>query len=226
MNDRLGTGLPTGGTARNAVTIARHAGRILFLHVWAPRMRFEEARKAYDELLASFAPAPPPVFDHLVVTVISPQTAGAAFDVTIRGEDASNNQVDNSTAIVKVSSPSSFMEFDWDGNGTYGDKSGTLTNGLATNTFTVPIYNNFVVTGDRTFDVILTNVTEPGRLMPYGTQTVVIVESNPGFRFSARSSWVSEASDRKPPTASSSTPVKNPYSSAMPIPGEFSSAMV
>jgi uncharacterized delta-60 repeat protein len=68
----------------------------------------------------------------------------------------------------------------------YWPASGTLffTNGIATNTFIVPIYNNFVVTNDRTFGVILTNVTEPGRLTPYAAQTVVIAESNPGFRFS------------------------------------------
>ncbi len=69
----------------------------------------------------------------------------------------------------------------------YQAVSGTLvfTNGIATNTFTVPIYNNLAVNGDRAFSVVLTNVTPPGKITPFGTQTVVIGESNPGFRFSS-----------------------------------------
>jgi uncharacterized delta-60 repeat protein len=68
----------------------------------------------------------------------------------------------------------------------YQAVSGTLifTNGLATNTFTVPIYNSGTVTGDKAFSVILTNVTAPGQITPYRTQSVVIAESNSGLRFS------------------------------------------
>jgi len=68
----------------------------------------------------------------------------------------------------------------------YQAVSGTLvfTNGLATNTFTVPIYNNSLVTGDRTFTVSLFNPTAPGQVTPYGTLTVDISESNSGLRFS------------------------------------------
>jgi uncharacterized delta-60 repeat protein len=68
----------------------------------------------------------------------------------------------------------------------YQTVTGTLvfTNGLATNTFTVPIYNNGYVTGARAFSVILTNVTAPGQITPYGTQSVVIAESNTGLGFS------------------------------------------
>jgi len=71
----------------------------------------------------------------------------------------------------------------------YQFAAGTLvfTNGLATNTFTVPIYNNNSVTGDRTFFVVLTNVTDPGQLTPYSVQSVVIAESNSGLRFSQAS---------------------------------------
>ncbi len=68
----------------------------------------------------------------------------------------------------------------------YQAVSGTLvfTNGLATNTFSVPIYNNNLVTGDHAFTVVLTNVTAPGLLTAPSTQTVVIAESNAGLRFS------------------------------------------
>ena len=68
----------------------------------------------------------------------------------------------------------------------YGAVSGILvfTNGLATNTFSVPIYNNSLVSGNHAFSVALTNVTAPGVLTPITTQTVVIAESNAGLRFS------------------------------------------
>ena len=68
----------------------------------------------------------------------------------------------------------------------YQPVSGTLlfTNGLGTNTFVVPIYNSGLVTGDRVFSVILTNVTAPGQITPFGTQSVVIAESNAGLKFS------------------------------------------
>lgn len=62
----------------------------------------------------------------------------------------------------------------------YLGATGTLvfTNGLATNTFTVLINNN--QSSDLTFAVNLTSVTAPGRITPYGTQTVVIAQSNVG----------------------------------------------
>jgi hypothetical protein len=68
----------------------------------------------------------------------------------------------------------------------YQISRGTLvfTNGLGTNTFNVPLFNNQSVTGDHTFTVALTNVTAPGQITPYATQAVVIAESNVGVRFS------------------------------------------
>jgi hypothetical protein len=68
----------------------------------------------------------------------------------------------------------------------YQMTSGILvfTNGVGTNTFTVPIFNNGTVTGDKLFSVVLTNATAPGQITPYGTQTVVIAESNSGLSFS------------------------------------------
>jgi uncharacterized delta-60 repeat protein len=65
--------------------------------------------------------------------------------------------------------------------------SGTLVfaNGIATNTFTVPILNNSSVTGDKTFTVTLTNVTAPGKLVTPYVQTVTIVDVNSGVQFSS-----------------------------------------
>ncbi|MEI9961773.1 MAG: Calx-beta domain-containing protein [Limisphaerales bacterium] len=69
----------------------------------------------------------------------------------------------------------------------YTAVSGTLifTNGIATNTFSVPIINNGVVDSNRTFTVTLSSPTAPGKLVPPVTQTVTIVEANNGFRFSS-----------------------------------------
>lgn len=84
------------------------------------------AGQGQSVVIASFAPAPPSAFDHFAVTATSLQTAGTPFPVTITGQDSANATVANSTAIVTVSSPSAFMEFDWNGDTVYGDNSGTL----------------------------------------------------------------------------------------------------
>jgi hypothetical protein len=71
-------------------------------------------------------------------------------------------------------------------NQDYTPVSGTLvfTNGIGTNTFTVPIINNSLVMGDRTFSLNLSNPTPPGRLVPPSTQTVTIIDNNSGLSFS------------------------------------------
>ena len=68
----------------------------------------------------------------------------------------------------------------------YNSVSGTLvfTNGLGTNTIYVPILNTQFLSSNVTFSVILTNVTYPGVLAPYATQTVSIVEGLAGVNFS------------------------------------------
>jgi hypothetical protein len=68
----------------------------------------------------------------------------------------------------------------------YNAKSGILifTNGLASTNITISIINNQLVSSNLTFSIILTNVTEPGQITPYGTQAVVIAESNAGMSFS------------------------------------------
>ena len=65
--------------------------------------------------------------------------------------------------------------------------TGTLvfTNGIGTNTFTVPLINIGSVTGNRTFTVSLSNPTPPGQLVSPSNQVVTIVDSNAGLRFSS-----------------------------------------
>ncbi len=69
----------------------------------------------------------------------------------------------------------------------YTATSGTLTfsNGVATQTFNVPIINNGAVTGDHVFIISLSNPTGAGRLVSPSQQTVTIVDSNSGLRFSS-----------------------------------------
>jgi uncharacterized delta-60 repeat protein len=68
----------------------------------------------------------------------------------------------------------------------YTAVSGTLvfTNGMVTNTFAVPILNNSFVNGDKSFTASLSSPTAPGQVTTPGIQTIVIRDSNTGFRFS------------------------------------------
>lgn len=59
-----------------------------------------------------------------------------------------------------------------------------FTNGIGTNTFNVPLLLPQTVSSNVAFSVILTNVTWPGQITPYGAETVVIDESRSGFHFS------------------------------------------
>lgn len=68
----------------------------------------------------------------------------------------------------------------------YVGVSGTLvfTNGIGTNTFIVPLINNGLVTGNRTFSVKLSNPTPPGQVVSPSNQVVTIIDSNSGLSFS------------------------------------------
>jgi len=69
----------------------------------------------------------------------------------------------------------------------YTATSGTLafTNGVTTNTFTVPINNNNLVEGNTTFSVNLSNPTLPGQLVTPATASITITDINAGLMFSA-----------------------------------------
>ena len=55
-------------------------------------------------VIASFAPGGAAIFDHFTVTTSDPRrTVGAAFDVTITGQDSDNNTVNNSiTTVIRI----------------------------------------------------------------------------------------------------------------------------
>ncbi len=69
----------------------------------------------------------------------------------------------------------------------YTGVSGTLvfTNGVGTNTIPVTIKNNSLITGNRTFTVVLTNATVPGKITSPSNQVVTIIDSNAGLSFSS-----------------------------------------
>jgi len=69
----------------------------------------------------------------------------------------------------------------------YNGTSGTLyfTNGIATNYFPVTILNNGLVSGNKTFSVILTNAAAPGVIIAPSNAVVTIYDSNSGLSFSA-----------------------------------------
>jgi len=136
------------------------------------------------------------------VVVIQPANAGLSF--TNQAISVSKNV---GAAVITVicsnpglettntnSAPLSVNYFTSDGTGTnpavngidYLATSGTLffTNGLATNTFTVPIINNSQASGNRAFTVSLTNATAPGKITSPSNQVVTIIDNNSGLRFS------------------------------------------
>jgi hypothetical protein len=68
----------------------------------------------------------------------------------------------------------------------YNATSGRLffTNGLVTANISIGILNPSVVSTNLTFSVLLTNVTAPGRIAPFGVESVVITENKAGLHFS------------------------------------------
>ncbi len=95
-------------------------------------------------------------------------------------------------AIVNSNSvPLSVQYYTVDGTAVSGQdytgQSGTLvfTNGAVTNSITVPISNNSLITGSRAFSVVLTNATAPGKITSPSNQVVTIIDNNSGLSFSS-----------------------------------------
>ena len=76
----------------------------------------------------------------------------------------------------------------------YGATSGLLTfsNGVTLQSFTVPIFNNRQVEGDRTFSINLFNPTGGAQLIPPSTATVTITDDVSGISFSSSDYRVNE----------------------------------
>jgi uncharacterized delta-60 repeat protein len=134
------------------------------------------------------------------VVIIQPSQAGlsftnAALSVSKNVGQAVITVVCSNPSIEPVASsnsvPLSVNYFTTDGTAIagqdYTNTSGTLvfTNGIGTNTFTVPIINSGIVTGNRTFSITLTNATSPGKIVPPSVQVVTIMDNNSGLSFSS-----------------------------------------
>jgi autotransporter-associated beta strand protein len=82
-----------------------------------------------------YAIVPPFAIDHFGVTTTasSPQLVGVPFNVTITAQDSGNATVNSGSIVVTATSPGgAMMEFDWNSDGIYGDKSGLLVAGVKT----------------------------------------------------------------------------------------------
>jgi len=67
-----------------------------------------------------------------------------------------------------------------------------FTNGQLSNSFTVPIVDNNLVDGDRSFNVRIFNPTAPAQLLTPTDGTVNIIDNDSGFRFSSGTYEVAE----------------------------------
>ena len=123
--------------------------------------------------------------------VVQDADAGLSFDT------ASSSVLKNAgSAVINVvcsnpnAEPVSVNYSTADGTATAGSDytatSGTLTftNGIVTNSFVVPIINNGLVTGNRSFSVSLSSPTAPAQLTSPTVETVTIIDSNSGLSFS------------------------------------------
>ena len=76
----------------------------------------------------------------------------------------------------------------------YGATSGLLTfsNLVTVQSFTIPIFNNRQITGDRTFSIVLFNPTGGSQVIPPNVATVTIVDDVAGVSFSSPDYRVNE----------------------------------
>ena len=128
------------------------------------------------------------------LTTVILQDADAALSLTTNNSTVLKNA---GSAVVTVTcsnpnaEPVSVNYATADGTGVagidYTATSGTLTfsNGIATNTFSVPVINNGAVAGNHWFSVSLSNPTGVGRLVSPTTQTNTIIDSNSGLYLSS-----------------------------------------
>ena len=84
------------------------------------------------DVLAFLAKVPPCFVDHFAVITVASTNVGDVFGVTITAQDSANQTVSSGVLVISVAAAGSLMEFDWNGDGTYGDNSGTLVAGVKT----------------------------------------------------------------------------------------------
>jgi hypothetical protein len=81
------------------------------------------------------------------VTAATPQTRGTAFDVTVRAQDAGGNLLTtDSSTVVTMTSSTGDVQFDSNGDGTFGDNSKTLSSGTFTISTKDPVFESVTIT--------------------------------------------------------------------------------
>ena len=137
--------------------------------------------------------APAQLIAPSVATVIE-QDAEAGLSFTNGAMSVLKNGTNALVAVVCSNprvEPVSVGYFTADGTATNGvdyvATNGVLvfTNGVTTNYIVVPMINNQLLEGNRTFTVALTNAAAPGKLTSPNVETVTIIDSNPGVEFSS-----------------------------------------
>ena len=137
--------------------------------------------------------APAQLIAPSTATVIE-QDADAGLSFTNAAMSVLKNGTNAVVAVVCGNprvEPVSVGYFTADGTATNGvdyvATNGVLvfTNGVTTNYIVVPLINNQLLEGNRTFTVALTNAAAPGKLTSPNVETVTIIDSNPGVNFSS-----------------------------------------
>jgi hypothetical protein len=119
----------------------------------------------------------PGAINSYVVTATSPQAMTIPFTTTVTAKDANNNTVttDNST-VVTMTSASGNMQFDSNGDATFGDNTKTLTGG----TFTISTKDNVAET---------TTITATDANAKTGTSGSVVVNAPAKYRSRQTGNW-------------------------------------
>jgi hypothetical protein len=136
------------------------------------------------------------------VVVITPSAAGLSFTTT--ATNVFKNGISISVPVICLNPslepiiidsntvPLSVNYATVDGTAKAGQdytaESGTLvfTNGISTNTITIPILNNSLITGLRTFNVNLSDAipVPPAKIIAPSNEVITIIDSNSGLAFS------------------------------------------
>ena len=114
---------------------------------------------------------------HYLVSAATPQTRGVAFGVTVTAQDAVSNTVPDNSTVVTMSGSTANVQFDSNGDSTFGDNTQVLSNG----TFTISTEDNLPET------ITITASDANGR---NGTSPAIVINAAAGdYRSNASGPW-------------------------------------
>ena len=120
------------------------------------------------------------LIDHYDVSATTPQTSTVAFNTTVTAQDILNLTVaDDSSTVVTMSSSSPNVQFDSNGDTTFGDNTKTLTNG----TFTISTKDDLAEVFTITATDANTKTGTSGTITITGNATTTVLNSsvNPSY---------------------------------------------